>query len=115
MIWPSAQPADALPTEAAGPTVRLRRCSSTWDDARYPKPWEIPGLTAGPLETLYRWEDGMATEASQTSRPGVSVGPTSEFSLFFHVTPGHGDDLREALRPSPPPRRSPSPRQVEAR
>ena len=40
----------------------------------------------------------MATEASQTSRPGVSVGPTSEFSLFFHVTPGHGDDLREALR-----------------
>src|SRR5881394_3735806 len=40
----------------------------------------------------------MATEASQTSRPGVSVGPTSEFSLFFHVTPGNGDDLREALR-----------------
>src|SRR6266699_6781727 len=39
----------------------------------------------------------MATDASQTSRPGVSVGPTSEFSLFFHVTPGHGDDLREAL------------------
>jgi hypothetical protein len=50
------------------------------------------------LETLYRLEDGMATEASQTSRPGVSAGPTSEFSLFFHVTPGHGDDLREALR-----------------
>ena len=40
----------------------------------------------------------MATEASQTSGPGVSVGPTSEFSLFFHVTPGHADDLREALR-----------------
>ena len=40
----------------------------------------------------------MATEPSQTSRPGVSVGPTSEFSLFFHVTPGHGDELREALR-----------------
>jgi hypothetical protein len=40
----------------------------------------------------------MTTEASQTSRPGVSAGPTSEFSLFFHVTPGHGDDLREALR-----------------
>src|SRR5213596_2937749 len=40
----------------------------------------------------------MATEASQRSRPGVSVGPTSEFSLFFHVTPGHGDDLREALQ-----------------
>src|SRR5206468_11292914 len=40
----------------------------------------------------------MATEASQTSRPGVSVGPTSEFSLFFHVTPGHADDLRDALQ-----------------
>src|SRR5438094_123375 len=24
--------------------------------------------------------------------------PTSEFSLFFHVTPGHGDALRQALR-----------------
>jgi len=40
----------------------------------------------------------MATETSQTSRPGVSVGPTSEFSLFFQVMPGHGDDLREALQ-----------------
>src|SRR5215211_6941079 len=40
----------------------------------------------------------MATEASQTSRPGVSVGPTTEFSLFFHVKPGHGDDLRAALQ-----------------
>ncbi|SNY52987.1 hypothetical protein [Paractinoplanes atraurantiacus] len=33
-----------------------------------------------------------------TSRPGLSVGPTSEFSLFFHVRPGHGPALREALR-----------------
>jgi hypothetical protein len=40
----------------------------------------------------------MAESASGTSRPGVSVGSTSEFSLFFHVTPGHEDDLREALR-----------------
>ena len=40
----------------------------------------------------------MATDASQTSRPGVSVGPTTEFSLFFHVKPGHGDDLRAALQ-----------------
>ena len=40
----------------------------------------------------------MATETSQTSRPGVSVGPTSEFSLFFQVMPGNGDDLREALQ-----------------
>src|SRR3954451_24330746 len=40
----------------------------------------------------------LATEASQTSRPGVSVGLTSEFSLFFQVMPGHGDDLRESLQ-----------------
>ena len=31
-------------------------------------------------------------------RPGVSVGTTSEFSLFFRIKPGHGDALREALR-----------------
>ena len=40
----------------------------------------------------------MAEPATGTSRPGVSVGPTSEFSLFFRVRPGHGDALREALR-----------------
>ena len=40
----------------------------------------------------------MATAATGTSRPGVRVGPTSEFSLFFHVKPGHGDALRAALR-----------------
>ena len=38
----------------------------------------------------------MTAEAS--SRPGLQVGPTSEFSLFFHVRPGHGPALREALR-----------------
>jgi len=40
----------------------------------------------------------MATTATETSRPGVSVGPTSEFSLFFHVKPGQGESLRAALR-----------------
>jgi hypothetical protein len=40
----------------------------------------------------------MATPATGTSRPGVSVGPTSEFSLFFHVKPGEGESLRAALR-----------------
>ena len=34
----------------------------------------------------------MAAEAP--SRPGIQVGPTSEFSLFFHVKPGHGEALR---------------------
>ena len=40
----------------------------------------------------------MAASGAGTPRPGVSVGPTSEFSLFFRVRPGHGDALREAVR-----------------
>jgi hypothetical protein len=40
----------------------------------------------------------MATTATGAPRPGVSVGPTSEFSLFFRVKPGHRGALREALR-----------------
>src|SRR4051795_6987479 len=39
----------------------------------------------------------MATPATDTSAPGLTVGPTSEFSLFFRVTPGHGETLRAAL------------------
>lgn len=39
----------------------------------------------------------MSTPATGTSRPGISVGPTSEFSLFFRVKPGGGEGLRTAL------------------
>ena len=39
----------------------------------------------------------MATTSAGTPRPGVQVGSTSEFSLFFRVRAGHGDDLREAV------------------
>src|SRR3954451_22356007 len=39
----------------------------------------------------------MATAATGSSRPGVSVGPTNEFSLFFHVKPGEAGALRAAL------------------
>src|SRR5881396_2504713 len=39
----------------------------------------------------------MATAATGSSRPGVSVGPTTEFSLFFRVKPGEGESLRAAL------------------
>jgi hypothetical protein len=35
---------------------------------------------------------------AETQRPGVRVGSTSEFSLFFRVKASHGDDLRRALR-----------------
>src|SRR4051794_30126291 len=31
------------------------------------------------------------------THPGLSVGPTSEFSLFFHVKPGEAPALRTAL------------------
>jgi hypothetical protein len=40
----------------------------------------------------------MVTAETATSRPGRAVGPTSEFSLFFHVSPGHGEAIRTALR-----------------
>ena len=38
-----------------------------------------------------------ATETGEV-RPGLSVGPTSEFSLFFRVKAGEGENLRNALR-----------------
>ena len=40
----------------------------------------------------------MATPDVGRSQPGLSVGPTSEFSLFFRVKPGSGPSLRTALR-----------------
>src|SRR3954466_9161540 len=40
----------------------------------------------------------MVTAETATSRPGMAVGPTSEFSLFFHVKPGQGEALRTALK-----------------
>ena len=39
----------------------------------------------------------MAGSVSESSHPGLRVGPTSEFSLFFHVRPGQGPSLRSAL------------------
>jgi len=41
--------------------------------------------------------EGMATTATGASGPGRTVGPTSEFSLFFRVKPGDGEPLRAAL------------------
>jgi hypothetical protein len=38
------------------------------------------------------------TPQSATPRPGTLVGSTSEFTLFFHVKPGHGPALREAVQ-----------------
>src|SRR3954471_11055198 len=35
--------------------------------------------------------------ANASSEPGIQVGPTSEFTLFFHVRAGHGAALREAV------------------
>jgi hypothetical protein len=39
----------------------------------------------------------VTTAATGTSRPGRTVGPTNEFSLFFQVKPGAGESLRSAL------------------
>src|SRR5215210_1223440 len=39
----------------------------------------------------------MTAAAPATSRPGMAVGPTSEFSLFFRVISGHGEALRASL------------------
>ena len=39
----------------------------------------------------------MTTTASNASRPGIMVGPTSEFSLFFHVRAGKEREIREAV------------------
>ena len=40
----------------------------------------------------------MASSEMGKVRPGLSVGPTSEFSLFFRVKAGEGENLRTALR-----------------
>src|SRR4051812_20283668 len=39
----------------------------------------------------------MTTSAAQSTGPGVMVGPTSEFSLFFRVKPGQSEQLRASL------------------
>jgi len=40
----------------------------------------------------------MTAVAGNGSRPGLNVGPTSEFSLFCWVKPGEGEALRADLR-----------------
>ena len=40
----------------------------------------------------------MSASEAGTVQPGLTVGPTSEFSLFFRVKPGEGEALRAALR-----------------
>ena len=39
----------------------------------------------------------MTTASTSGTHPGLTVGPTSEFSLFFRVKPGQGGALRDAL------------------
>jgi hypothetical protein len=39
----------------------------------------------------------MSAAGTEATRPGMSVGPTSEFSLFFRVKPGEAGVLRSAL------------------
>ena len=39
----------------------------------------------------------MTSDPTAGAHPGLSVGPTSEFSLFFRVKPGEGPSVRSAL------------------
>jgi len=39
----------------------------------------------------------MTTSSTSGTQPGLMVGPTSEFSLFFRVKSGEGEALRDAL------------------
>ncbi|GAA2697663.1 hypothetical protein [Nonomuraea recticatena] len=40
----------------------------------------------------------MTMNADQQSRPGLKSGRTSEFTLFFKVKPGHGQQIREIFQ-----------------
>ena len=40
----------------------------------------------------------MTTDLTGSTQPGLRVGPTSEFSLFFRVKTGEGQDVRDALQ-----------------
>src|SRR6478752_9660249 len=42
-------------------------------------------------------EEALMATGANGYHPGVTVGPTSEFSLFFKVKPGDGESLRAAL------------------
>jgi len=39
----------------------------------------------------------LTTPVTDAGPHGITVGPTSEFSLFFHVRPGHEQDIRAAI------------------
>ncbi len=52
----------------------------------------------GVPERRNRREVEMSASEAGTARPGLQVGPTSEFSLFFRVKPDEGETLRAALR-----------------
>src|SRR4051812_5658760 len=51
-----------------------------------------------PIPDRRQERETMATTAREASPPGFTVGPTSEFSLFFRVKPGDGAVVRAALR-----------------
>ena len=39
----------------------------------------------------------MPSDPQAPTRPGIRVGAANEFTLFFHVLPGHGPAIREAI------------------
>jgi len=51
-----------------------------------------------PIEDANQRRNPMTAPVERTPGPGLSAGPTSEFSLFFRVKPGAAEALRVALR-----------------
>src|SRR3954469_16443518 len=43
----------------------------------------------------------MSASDATAVQPGLQIGPTSEFSLFFRIAPGRAENLRQALRDLP--------------
>src|SRR5215207_3388429 len=73
-------------TRAGPPRFRVR----SWSDHAGP----LPSTQAELRSTL---EALMTTSSTSGTHPGLMVGPTSEFSLFFRVKPGASAALRGAL------------------
>ena len=57
-----------------------------------------PRESAAGSSSMRHWRRPMSAPVAGRPRPGLSAGPTSEFSLFFRVKPGSAESLRAALR-----------------
>lgn len=80
----------------------LRMAVDASHDCEASTAMRLEGLSVKPLHTSIvlgsmAIGDIMSGSELEAVRPGLQVGPTSEFSLFFEIKAGHADDLRQAL------------------